>query len=185
MLKVGITGNIASGKTQIENIIKQFGYSVFDLDLISHKLLVENEEIKEKIILEFQTLDRKELSKIVFSDKNKLKKLEEIIHPELKKFCLKTFKKDEKIIFISGALLYEAGFSELFDKIIFIDSKKEIRLKRLMERNSLSKKEALLRLEFQNTNNKSKADYIIENNNSLNELKVKINSILHELTYKL
>lgn len=184
MLKVGITGNIASGKSIVESLIKDKNYLVFDLDIISHKLLSENEEIKKAILDEFKTLNRGDIGKIVFSDFEKRKKLEEIIHPKLKEFCMRIFNGSEKIVFISGALLYEAGFDKLFDKIIYIDAKKEIRLERLMKRNNLSKEDALLRIESQ-LDNKNKADFIVENNDSIEKLEIKVNSILRELTCKL
>ena len=184
MLKVGITGNIASGKSIVENIIKNKGYLVFDLDVISHNLLNENNEVKTLVLKEFNTLDKKEIAKIVFRDNAKRKKLENIIHPKLKEFCFDIFKKNEKIVFISGALLYEAGFDEFFDKIIYIDADKNTRLARLIKRNNLSKQDALLRINSQK-DNKSRANFIIENNSSIDELEIKVNSILRELTYRL
>ena len=62
--------------------------------------------------------------------------------------------------------MYEAGFDKLFDKIIYVDAKKDIRLDRLMKRNSLSKEDALLRIESQK-DNKNKADFVIDNNDSV------------------
>ena len=183
MLKVGITGNIASGKSQVENIIKKLGYIVFDLDIISHKLLENNSDVKALILKEFNTLDRKIIGNIIFNNKEKKEKLEKIIHPKLKEFCINEFNKDNKIVFISGALLYESSFDSLFDKIIYVDANKDLRIERLIKRNNLTKEEALLRINSQQ-NNKSKADFIIENNSDLNELEAKVNSILHELICK-
>ena len=80
--------------------------------------------------------------------------------------------------------MYEAGFDKLFDKIIYVDAKKDIRLDRLMKRNSLSKEDALLRIESQK-DNKNKADFVIDNNDSVENLEIKVNSILHELICKL
>ena len=74
MLKIAITGNIASGKTTIENIIKKSGYVVFDTDKIAHEILTNSTEVKNF----FGTDNRKEIAKIVFTDSNKLKFLESI-----------------------------------------------------------------------------------------------------------
>ena len=71
----------------------------------------------------------------------------------------------------------------LFDKIIYVDANKDLRIERLIKRNNLTKEEALLRINSQQ-NNKSKADFIIENNSDLNKLEAKVNSILHELICK-
>ena len=182
MLKVGITGNIASGKSQVEKIIKNKGFLVYDLDLISHDLLVNNKDVKSQIIKHFKTIDRKSLGEIIFNNPIKKKELENIVHPKLKEFCLNVFNQETDIIFISGALLYEANFDTLFDKIIYVDSKKETRLKRLMERNSLNETQAKTRIESQNTIYKSKADFVIDNNETIEALTIKVNSILHELT---
>ena len=181
MIKVGISGKIASGKSEVENILQLLGYKVFDLDKISHNLLENNEKIKEQILFEFKTLDRKELGKIIFSNISQKQKLENIIHPELKNIILNIFdeNKKEKAIFISGALLFKTGFNNLFDKTIFISAKNEIRLERLMKRNNLSKKEALNRLHLQDDSNK--ADFIIKNDSDIKNLKIEIKKLLKEL----
>ena len=178
MIKIALTGNIASGKSVVESIIAEFGYEVVDLDKVSHKLLETT--CKEEVLKAFNTIERQELSKIVFNNKNELKKLENIIHPKLKEYVLNCFKenKEENAVFISGALIYEAGFSGLFDKIIFVDTNKDTRLIRLMKRNSISKQEALLRINAQNNDYKNKADFIIENNSDIASLKKEVFEVL-------
>ena len=170
MLKIGLTGNIAAGKSEVEIIIKNKGYIVFDLDKISHNLL-EN-ECKNAILKEFKTTERKEIGKIVFSNKAKKEKLEQIIYPVLKKEILKIFDKykNEPFIFISGALIFQAGFNNLFDKIIFVDSNKNLRLKRLIKRNNFTEDEAIKRINSQDETAKNLSDYIITNNSDLKEL---------------
>lgn len=172
MLKVGITGNIAAGKSEVEKIISKLGFLVFDLDKITHFLLENDKKIQTKILKIFQTLDRKEISKVAFSDKNKLKLLEEIIHPELRLQVLKIFNqnKNQDKVFVSGALLYEAGFDKLFDKIIFVDAQYLIRLQRLMKRNNFSIAQADERLKSQNLIFKDRADFLIQNDSTVNEL---------------
>ena len=179
MLKIGLTGNIASGKSEVEKILSDMGYYVHDLDKITHKLY-ESSDINKKIMKEFNTTDRKKISQIVFSDKNKLKTLENIIHPELKKFILNL--KSDEIVFVSGALIYEAGFDYLFDKIIFVDSSYETRFLRLKKRNNLSYEEAKIRMDIQNPDNKSKADFIIENNSTIDNLKKQVIETLEKIT---
>lgn len=180
MIKIGLTGNIASGKSEVENLFLKKDFIVVDLDKISHQLLENNDEVRMSVLNEFNTLNRIELAKIVFSDLNKKKNLEDIIYPKLKEYILDVFKinKDEKAVIISGALIYEAGFNELFDKIIFVDANKDLRLKRLMKRNNLDKETALKRINCQNDDNKTKADIIIENNSDIKDLNTKINNII-------
>ena len=171
MIKIGLTGNIASGKSTVEAIIAEFGYKVVDLDKVSHSLLETT--CRNEILKAFKTTERKKIADIVFKDKNELKKLENIIHPKLKEYILNYFEenKSEKAVFISGALIYEAGFSDLFNKIIFVDCDKNIRLKRLIQRNSYDEETAKRRIEAQSDDFKSKADFIIRNNNDIKELK--------------
>ena len=87
------------------------------------------------------------------------------------------------MIFISGALIYEAGFDYLFDKIIFVDCDKNLRLKRLMKRNNMEENEAKNLINIQNDLNKTKADYIIKNDGDLDSLREKIQKIINEIPY--
>lgn len=178
MIKIGLTGNIASGKSAIEDILKKSGFLVFDLDKICADLYLNDENIKKQILNEFKTLNKKEIAHIVFSDSAKKKTLESIIHPKLKEIISELFKKNAEKIVISGALIYEAEFDKFFDKIIFVDAPYEIRLERLQKRNNLNKIEAKKRMDSQNTSNKSKADCIIENTGTLKELENKVKEAL-------
>lgn len=182
MLKIGITGNIASGKSRIEEFIRNKGYNVIDLDSVVHDLYQNNKTVKENILKTFGELDRKVLGQIVFKDIQKKKQLEKIIYPILEEEIKKIFSKHiNKVIFISGALIYEAGFDRYFDKIIFVDADYEKRLERLIKRNNYNIDEAKKRLDSQNLNYIDKADYIIKNNGTLYELELLCNKVLNEI----
>ena len=120
----------------------------------------------------------------MFSDPEKLKKLESIIHPEVKKEILKIFELDEKVIFISVPQLFESGFDFLFDKIIFISADKDLRLERLMKRNNLTKEEALKRISAQMDEKEkiSKSDFIVYNNSDFENLKTEVAKIIKKIT---
>ena len=128
MLKIAITGNIASGKSQVEKFISE-KYTVYDADKIAHQIL--------------GNVDRKKLGEKVFSDPAARKKLEEFIHPKVKDEILKIFEQNMDVVFISIPLLFETGFDALFDKIIFVQCDDDIRLQRLMRRNDFTEEQAL------------------------------------------
>ena len=104
--------------------------------------------------------------------------MENILYPELQKIIFELFEenKNEKYIFISGALLFKSGFYNFFDKTIFVDAPENIRLERLMKRNNLDKNIALERLNLQDDGNF--ADFIIQNNSDIDNLKKQVLEIL-------
>lgn len=184
MIKVAITGNIASGKSAVEKLLSAKGFTVYDTDKIAHELLENSNEVKEAFkgfdIYSDNKIDRRKLGKIVFSDKTKLEILEEIIHPQVKNKLIEIFEKDEFIIFVSVPQLFEAGFENLFDKIVFITAPEEIRLKRLMTRNNLTKEEALTRISAQEKEETKipKCNFVIQNNADLTNLERQVNGLL-------
>ena len=175
MLKIAITGNIASGKSTVEKLIEDNGYKVYDTDKIAHKILEISAEVKEA----FGTTNRKEIAKIVFTNPEKLQLLESIIHPKVKEEILKIFNSNEDFIFISVPQLFETGFNKLFDKIIFVTADENIRKERLIKRNSLTPEEAQTRIDAQkDLNKKELSDFIIENNSNIEDLKKQVENIL-------
>ena len=178
MLKIALVGNIASGKSTVEKILEEKGFKVYDTDKIAHEILANSNEI----IKEFGTNDRKEIAKIVFSNNKKLKLLESIIHPRVKKELEEIFNSNERIVFVSVPQLFEAGFETMFDKIIYITADKSIRLERLIKRNNFTTEEAQRRIEAQNESEKAtKSDFVLENNGSIDELNFKIEKVLNLL----
>ncbi len=166
MLKIAITGNIASGKSEVEKTIAQY-FPVYDADKIAHKFL--------------GNVDRRALGEKVFSDPIARKKLEEYIHPKVKDEILKIFSESkDKCVFVSIPLLFETGFDKLFDKIIFVQCDDELRLKRLMKRNNFTKKQALKRMNSQLPQDEKikKSDFVIHNNSSKEELSVQVENVI-------
>jgi len=189
MKKIAITGNIASGKTLAEEYLKSL-YPTIDTDKVAHSLL-ENfkDEIifafKEYEILEKGKISRKKLAKIVFDDEKLRKKLEKIIHPKIKDEIELFFEKNKNhnLVFVGIPLLFEAHFEDLFDKIIFVYANDKLRTKRLIERNNLTEKEALLRINSQIPQEEKimKSDYVIKNETDIKSFYKELDKILEKL----
>lgn len=190
MISIAIVGNIASGKSTVENVLRKKGYKVFDSDIIAHEVL---EDLSEKILEAFKDYDisengrisRQKLGALVFDDKNLKEKLENIVHPEIKDRLKKIFEENklEKYIFVSIPLLFEVGWRNLFDKILFIYTEDKIRLNRLMQRNNFTKDEALARIKSQLPQEEKVkvSDFIINNNHSIDVLQKYIERFIIQL----
>lgn len=183
--KVAITGNIASGKSQVEKVLAE-NFPVYDTDKIAHQILDELDGFFGYDVLTDGKIDRQKLGRLVFENKELKQKLERIIHPKVKEKILELFEKhqNDKLIFISVPLLFEAGFEGLFDEILFISVDESIQLERLMSRNNLTKKEALSRINSQQKQEEKikKSDYIINNNGSIEELKKLVIEYINNVT---
>ena len=190
-LNIGIAGSIACGKSTVSNYLREKGYTIIDADKLGH-IALTSDEVKEKlkksfgyIILENNEISREKLGKLVFGNNENLKVLNSIVHPYIRKIILQLQEKhrDERLVFLDIALLFEAGFEDLVEKIIVVHVDEKIQLARLMSRNALSKEQAMFRIESQmSSNDKSKlGDYVINNSNTKEETYRQIDLILDEL----
>ena len=188
---IGITGSIACGKSTVSNYLKSKGYIVIDADKIGHEAL-DDDYVKEKLILAFgneiledNKINRQKLGELVFGNSSNLNVLNSIIHPEIRRRILEKIDKnnDKELIFIDVALLFEAKFDDLVDKIIVVYVDENTQLTRLMKRNSISKKEALSRIVSQMSPiEKAKlGDYTVNNNLDVINTYEQVDKVLSEL----
>lgn len=189
MIRIALTGNIASGKSTVQSILEQRGYKVLDTDKVGHLLLDELDEIKEVFknfdILEDGRISRDKLGSIVFNNPSLKVKLEEIIHPAIKNKILKFFEenKTEKVVFTGIPLLFESGMQNLFDKSLLIYTDDNLREKRLISRNHFSVEYAHKRMSAQMSQDEKKelCDYVIYNNSSIEDLRTSVAEYLKTL----
>ncbi|MDO4604881.1 MAG: dephospho-CoA kinase [Helcococcus sp.] len=182
---IGLTGSIATGKSTVSNYLKEKGYKVIDADQITHELMrkgnVNYIQIVKyfgcKILDENGEIDRKKLSKMVFSDKNELKKLNYLTHPNIFNKIKKTIEiSDEKIIFLDIALLIEFIRDEKWnihlDEIWLVYVDRNLQFERLKKRNNFSEEEANIRIDSQmKIDEKIKyANFILYNDRNLEYL---------------
>ncbi|PHI13054.1 dephospho-CoA kinase [Fusobacterium polymorphum] len=181
---IGLTGGIASGKSTVSKYLAEKGFKVYDADKIakdiSEKKLVQEEIIAtfgDKILEENRNIDRKKLKEIVFEDKEKLKQLNAIIHPKVIDFYKKLKEKNtDEIIIFDVPLLFESGIEKFCDKILVVISDYEIQLNRIVERDKIDRELAskIIKSQLSNKERIKKADVVIENNSSLEDLFEKV-----------
>ena len=169
---------MGSGKSTVCKIFRILGVPIFEADIEAKNLLNINEKIRKKIIRLFgkgiyfnnQEIDRKKLAGIIFNNKLLLQKVNQIIHPEVQiKFDSWVKKQNSVYVLHEAAILFESGFYKQMDQNILIVADEKIRIKRIIERDGISKKQALDRISKQwDDKKKSKlSTKIIYNNGEL------------------
>lgn len=191
---VGLTGGIGSGKTTVAKMLATFdNVVVYFADDEAKKLMNTSKQIKERLIEEFSEevynseglLNRPFLAGIVFSDKEKLKTLNSIVHPVVHQHLqdfLKTHK-DKDYILYENAILFENGSSKLCDKIITVTAPEELRIDRVMKRDNVSYEEVKNRIKNQWTDEKKtiQSHYLVHNLN-ITVVNEQIKNIHNKLT---
>ena len=172
--KIGLTGGIGSGKTTVAKIFQSLGVPVFNSDDCGRNLLLNNDSIIKRVkkifgpnIFTHKKIDTRKLSSIVFSNKKKLKLLNEIIHPEvICEFEKWLQKQNTHYIIKESALLFESNTYHILDKIILIKAPVQLRILRVVKRDNRKQKDILniIKNQCKNKEIMHKVDYIINNN---------------------
>ena len=189
-IRVAITGSIGSGKSTFCKLLSEKGYSVISADELSKKLLTSNIKIKEKIIKAFgeesftnNQVNKKYIANKLFSSTTNVQKINSIIHPvvatEIKKMLDENEGK-EKIIFVEAALIYEADMESIFDHVVLITANENIRKQRKIKNGTMTADEFEKRdaNQIPESEKKKRADFIFENNLSLDDLKKKVELLI-------
>ena len=177
MLRVGLTGSIAVGKSFVASVFAELGCHVLDADLTAREVVLPGapglkaivENFGEEVLNPDETLNRKQLAAVVFADEGKRQRLNNILHPFIiarQDEILREWEVEdpEGIGIVDAALMIESGGYKRFDKLIVVHCRPEVQLERLMLRDSISRNEAERRINAQMPQEEKQkfADYLID-----------------------
>lgn len=196
MLKLGITGGIGCGKSEVCRLLEKLGVPIIHADIVAKDLVNENEQIKrdlkqafgEDVYFPNDTLDRRKVADIIFNNEEAKQQLNQIIHPHVLEYQEKELSRLEatekfRIAGVEAALIFEAGSHTQFDVIVVVAASRETVIQRLKERDGLTGKEILKRINSQmDLQEKIKrADFVIYNDGPLDELNHKVKRLFNWL----
>ncbi|TSI03121.1 dephospho-CoA kinase [Lysinibacillus sp. BW-2-10] len=191
---IGLTGSIASGKSTVAKMLKEYNLPIVDADLVARQVVEPGTETLRKIaeafgadvISENGEMDRAKVGSIIFHDESKRKVLNGIIHPAIRAEMLRQrdeyVTNGEKTVVMDIPLLFESKLQHYVEKILVVSVDEETQLKRLMERNQLSEEDAKARIRSQLplSVKEQGADAVINNNGTIEDAKIQLERILRE-----
>jgi dephospho-CoA kinase len=196
MLRVGLTGNIASGKSNAARVFAELGAVIIDADLIAHELMSPGHETYESVVQAFgseilnpdRTINRKALGRIVFAQEQRRLVLNGLVHPavraqvELRIAGIRE-TNPRAIAIVDAALMVETGYFRLHDRLVVITCSSSLQLARLINRDGCTLEEARARIAAQlPIEDKLKlADYIIETSGTLRETREQVDAVYRSL----
>ncbi len=198
-MKIGLTGGIGTGKSTVGRKLKEKGYAVIDLDVISREV-IKNPEIIDRLVREFgdgilsekkdmyfeREISRNKLGQIVFKDEKKVSILNSIMHPEIIKKMheeMERLLKDHKIVIVEVQLLFEINLEREFDFTVLVYSSKEVQLKRVTGRDKRTEEQVrdIINSQMDMEVKRKKSDYIIENDGDMEALDTEVEKFVERL----
>jgi dephospho-CoA kinase len=192
---IGLTGGIASGKSTVATILKQLGAAVINADELSREVVQPGKGAWKEIVETFganvlqsdKTLDRKKLRTVVFDNPEARKKLEAIIHPKVRALAEEKIRElaaaGRSIIVYEVPLLFEGQLHHWLRPVILVACDINTQRQRLRDRDQLTNTEAQQHIDAQMSLEEKRklADYVIENNGNIEELKRQVKSVLESI----
>ena len=192
---IGLTGGIASGKSTVSRYLMDKGFKIVDADLIARRVVEAGSNGLEQLKLNFGnsiinsdgSLNRKELSKIVFNDKEQLNLLNNLLHPLIEEEILGEFdyykKEEEKVIFFDCPLLFENSYQNMCDETWLVSISYETQLERLTLRDNIDNLQAnkIITSQMPLSKKSELADIVIYNELGLEDLYSNIDRLLHDI----
>ena len=195
MLKVGLTGNIASGKSTVAEVWRLLGATVVDADELARRAVDPGTPAFSAIAAEWGDevvepdggLDRAALRRIVFADPAARERLEQIVHPAVAELREELYReaeaRGEPVIVADIPLLFEVGLVDEFDVVVLVDAAEETRLARLVGDRGLDPAEAqkMIAAQMPSALKRARADYVIENEGTVDEVRRRARDVWQEL----
>ena len=195
MLLVGLTGNIAAGKSTVARRFAERGATIVDADILARRAVEPGMPAYTQIVRKWGRdvlapdglLDRAALRREVFGDQLQLEELNRIIHPEVlrmrDRLVAEARERGDEIVICDIPLLFEARRTEEFDRIVLVDAPRGMRLERLVRDRGLHETEAMEMIAAQMPAElkRARADYVIDNSGTLSELQRKVDDVWAEL----
>jgi dephospho-CoA kinase len=196
MLKVGLTGGIASGKSTVSEAFARLGAKVLDADEVAREVVLPGQPAWLKLQQAFGPefflpdgeVNRSKLRRLVFADPEERGKLNAIVHPEVMReidfrFEQLTSSAEHAVVLVDIPLLIEVGVAHRFDKVVVVYANESVQVMRLMQRDGLSREEARqgLSVQIDLREKAKKADFVIDNSGTPGETQVQVEKVWQEL----
>ena len=191
MLLVGLTGNIASGKSTVAQLLSEHGATIIDADVLARRAVERGTRAFDAIVKRWGTsvqapdghLDRAALRRTVFGNPKELEALNDIVHPEVERLRDKRIAearaRGDRIVICDIPLLFEKKMVGTFDKIVLVDAPRPLRLERLVNDRGLRETEAMdmIAAQMPAELKRARADFVIDNAGTLSELERKVDEV--------
>ncbi|MDM7324296.1 MAG: dephospho-CoA kinase [Thermus sp.] len=184
---IGITGNIGSGKSTVAALLRAWGYSVLDLDELAQRARENKKEELKRLFPEAfrgEELDRRALGQLVFGHPERLKALEDLLHPEVRRLLAEELAGlKAPLVFLEIPLLFEKGWEARLDGTLLVAAPLEERVRRVMARSGLTREEVLARERAQmpEEEKRRRATWVLENRGGLKELAEGLREVLAQI----
>lgn len=196
MLLIALTGNVASGKTEVARILADLGATVIDADELAREAVRPGSQALQEIVARWGermlnpdgTLNRAALRAIVFANEQDRAELNAIVHPEVRKLrnelVHEAAERGDTVVVSAIPLLFETGMEGEFDRVILVDAPDDLRLSRIVRRRGLSSAEArrMMAAQMPAADKRQRADVVIENDADLKALRRAVERVWKELT---
>jgi dephospho-CoA kinase len=191
MLLVGLTGNIGSGKSTVDQLLSERGATIIDADVLARRAVEIGTPAYRAIVERWGTsilgpdgmLDRGALRRIVFSDPAELEQLNTLVHPEVERMRAELVEaarmRGDKLVVCDVPLLFERKMTDLFDRIVLVDAPRPVRLERLVRERGLRETEAMDMIVAQMPAElkRARADFVIDNIGTLTQLDARVTEV--------